>query len=234
MPPPAGEKLAIAGRVWLVEEIDHKRRLVYVTEVKGKVPAYFGECPGDIDTRVLERMRQVLREQRDYPYLRKNARARLAHARRVATAAHIDTDPLINLGGDAWALFPWLGTYAFLALERVIKRRLPKDLGIKGVDVSRPYFIQFQMKATREEFLSALAEAAEGDLDPMSLLYPGEVPVFDKYDEFLPEELVRKGFAEGVLDLDGMRRRVAEWAATLPAASDGLPEDVGNNRTENA
>jgi ATP-dependent Lhr-like helicase len=234
MPPPAGEKLAIAGRVWLVEEIDHKRRLVYVTEVKGKVPAYFGECPGDIDTRVLERMRQVLREGRDYPYLRKNARARLANARHVARAAGIDAEPLVNLGGDAWALFPWLGTYAFLALERVIKRRLPKDLGIKGVDVSRPYFMQFQMRSTREEFLAELAQAALADFDPMELLYPGEVPVFDKYDEFLPPELVRKGFAYGVLDVEGMRRRVAEWAAGLPAAGAGLPEDVGNNSTENA
>ena len=38
-----------------------------------------------------------------------------------------------------------------------------------------------------------------------------EVPYFDKYDELLPKELVRKGFAEGVLDIEGMRERVREW-----------------------
>ncbi|MBO7673405.1 MAG: DEAD/DEAH box helicase [Atopobiaceae bacterium] len=210
-PPPVGEKLAIAGHVWIVEEIDHKRRLVYCTQVRGKVPAYFGECPGDINTRVLERMRQVLGEHRDYPYLRDNARARLAHARTVAINAHITSEPLVNLGGDMWALFPWLGTYAFLALERVIKLRLPAELGIKGVDVSRPYFIQFRMKANAEQFMEALATAALGEFDPLELLYPAEVPVFDKYDEYVPEELVRKGFAYGVLDVEGMRRRVIEW-----------------------
>lgn len=210
-PPPAGEKLAIAGNVWLVEEIDHKRRLVYVTQVKGKVPAYFGECPGDINTHVLERMRQVLREQSDYAYLRDNARARLLHARSVARAAHICDKPLINLGGDMWALFPWLGTYAFLALERIIKLRLPASLGIRGVDVSRPYFIQFIMKATPEEFFDTLVSEAAKNIDPLKLLYPGEVPVFDKYDEFVPPELVRKGFAYGVLDIDGMRERVLSW-----------------------
>ena len=68
-PPPVGERIAIAGHVWVVEEIDHKRHLIEATQVKGKVPAYFGECPGDINTHVLERMRQVLREDRDYPYL---------------------------------------------------------------------------------------------------------------------------------------------------------------------
>ncbi len=36
LPPPPGERLAIAGHVWLVEEIDRKRHLVYVSRVKGK------------------------------------------------------------------------------------------------------------------------------------------------------------------------------------------------------
>jgi len=211
MPPPAGEKLAIAGSVWIVEEIDRKRRLVYVSQVKGKVPAYFGECPGDIATRILERMKGVLDEQATYPYLQENARARLAHARHVARAAGTVRAPLVNLGGDAWALFPWLGTYAFMALERLIKRRLPAELGIKGIDAHRPYYIQFRMSASEDEFLSALAHAAAHAFDPIELVYPGEVPVFDKYDEYLPEELVRKGFAEGVLDIEGMRERVLSW-----------------------
>ena len=206
-----GEKLAIAGHVWIVEDIDHKRRLVYCTQVRGKVPAYFGECPGDINTRVLERMSQLLCEHKDYPYLRENARARLAHARTVALNAGIGREPLINLGGDTWALFPWLGTYAFLALERLVKLRMPASLGIKGVDVSRPYYIQFRMRAQADEFLTALKDCAADAFDPMELVYPGEVPVFEKYDEYVPEELVRKGFAYGVLDIDGMRDRVLEW-----------------------
>ena len=36
-------------------------------------------------------------------------------------------------------------------------------------------------------------------------------PVFEKYDEFLPEELVRKGFAYGILDTKGMLERVRSW-----------------------
>ena len=243
-PPPPGEKLAIAGHVWIVEEIDHRKHLVYVTQVKGKVPAYFGECPGDIHTHILERMLRVLGEHKDYPYLGDNARARLAAARKQTIAAGIagpgagmgavtpgggalramedgqDASPdvdgsvpmsLINLGGDTWALFPWLGTYAFLALERVIKLRMPAELGIKGVDVSRPYFIQFRMSADREDFLDALATVFSQEIDPMGLLYPKELPVFDKYDEYLPPELVRKGFAEGVLDVEGARARVLGW-----------------------
>ncbi|MEE8715922.1 MAG: DEAD/DEAH box helicase [Coriobacteriales bacterium] len=214
-PPPVGEKIAIAGAVWIVEEVDHRRHLIYCTQVKGKVPAYFGEDPGDIHTRVLERMRDVLGESQDlaYPYLMPNARARLAQARHMAQAAGMPGRFLVNLGGDSWALFPWLGTYPFLALERLLKIKCAGRLGIKGFDSARPFFVQFRMDADEGEFLDVVREQALADFDPMELLYPDEVPVFDKYDDFLPEELVRKGFAYGVLDVEGMRRRVAQWGS---------------------
>ena len=207
-PPPAGEKIAIAGHVWIVEEVDHKRKLVYCEQVKGKVPAYFGECPGDINTKILERMRQGLREQKSFPYLMKNAAARLQQARQSADNSGSAYKPLICLGGDMWCLFPWLGTYAFLAMERFLKLRCGARLGLKGMDSSRPYFIQFKMKVSEQEFWQILHEEAAKPLDPMELLYPGEVPEFEKYDQYVPDELVRKGFAYGVLNISEMLARI--------------------------
>ncbi|HIR53376.1 MAG TPA: DEAD/DEAH box helicase [Candidatus Onthovicinus excrementipullorum] len=215
-PPPAGEKIALAGHVWIVEEVDHKRHLIYCEQVKGKVPAYFGECPGDIHTKVLERMRRVLQEHAAYPYLMKNAVARLDQARHTAANSGVACDPLICLGGDMWCLFPWLGTYAFLALERFLKLKCASQLGLSGLDSSRPYFIQFKMKADREEFFRVLSEMEKQPLDPMELVYPNEVPLFEKYDEFLPAELVKKGFAHGILGIDEMRARIRSWQNTRP------------------
>lgn len=211
LPPPVGERLAIAGHVWLVEEIDRKRHLVYVTKIKGKVPAYFGECPGDINTHILQRMRRVLEEDTVYPYLMQNAKARLRLARHVARNAGVTNSPLINLGGNTWVLFPWLGTYAFMALERFLKQRCAERLGLRGLDSYKPYYLQFRMDATPEEFFKVLAEEAEKPLDPMELVYDGEVPYFEKYDLLLPPELVRKGFAYGVLDIQGM----LQWISSL-------------------
>lgn len=212
-PPPPGEKVAIAGHVWIVEEVDHKRHLLYVTQVKGRVPAYFGECPGDINTRVLERMRRALDEHVPYPYLQENARARLAQARHVAANGGLTKSPLVNLGGNMWCLLPWLGSYAFLALERLLKIKCAKELGLKGLDSSRPYYMTFIMAPEVDEraFYTVVANEAEALADPMELIYPGEVPTFEKYDELVPELLVRKGFAEGTLDVAGMKARVAQW-----------------------
>lgn len=214
-PPPPGEKIAIAGQVWVVTEVDHKHHLVYCEEVKGKVPAYFGECPGDINTKVLERMRESLRENKTYPYVMANAAARLEQARHTAVNSHMTEEPLINLGGDMWCLFPWLGSYAFLAMERFIKIKCAAKLGIKGVDSSRPYFIQFTMKASREDFFRTLAEEAEKPFDPMELVYPKEIPLFEKYDDFLPAELVKKGFAYGILSITEMKERIKNWNGNI-------------------
>ena len=102
-------------------------------------------------------------------------------------------------------------TYTFFALERFLKLRCGKRLGLKGLQSSRPYYMQFTMQVTEAEFFEIVREEAAIPFDALELVYPGEVPVFEKYDEYVPEELVRKGFAYGVLDVEGMKRRIADW-----------------------
>ena len=210
-PPPIGDRIAIAGHVWVVEEVDRTHHQVYCHMIKGRVPAYFGDEPGDIHTKILERMRQVLLETCDYPYLLKNAQARLMTARVDALHSGLGYRPLICLGGSMYCLTPWLGSYAFLALERFLRIRCAKRLGLKGFNSVRPYFCQFTLGVSEEEFYRVLKEEMEAGIDPMELLYPKEVPVFDKYDDILPEELVRRGFACGVLDIEGLKARISEW-----------------------
>ncbi len=210
-PPPVGEKVAIAGHVWEVLDVDHKRHLVYCRQVKGRIPAYFGECPGDLHTRVLRRMRQVLREDTRYPYLMKNAVARLNQARYTAAQSGTTDSPMISLGGRMWCLLPWVGTYAFLAMERFLKIKCGNRLGLRNFDSARPYYMQFTMSVSLEAFYRIVAEEAAKPIDPLELVYPKELPVFDKYDEFLPEELVRKGFALGVLDVEEMLSTIRGW-----------------------
>ncbi len=48
-------------------------------------------------------------------------------------------------------------------------------------------------------------------LNPLELIYRGEIPVFEKYDEPLPPELVKKGFAYDILGLEEMKARIPSW-----------------------
>lgn len=211
LPPPVGEKIAIAGCVWTVLDVDVKKHIVYCEPVKGSVPAYFGLCPGDLHTKVLERMRRALKEDAIYPYLKPSAVTRLIKTRQSAQNAKTNQEVLISLGGDMYCLLPWLGTYAFLALERLLNLKCAKRLGLRNLNSSRPFYMQFHMKASRETFFTVLFEETQKELAWSEFLYPNEVPVFDKYDEYIPPQLRRKGFALGVLDIDGMKSRVQEW-----------------------
>ena len=171
--------------------------------------------PGDIHTHVLEKMKEILTTNATYMYLMNNAKVRLAQARECFDMAKLKDRVLIHLGGNMWAIFPWLGSYAFLALERFLKIHCAKELGLKGLSPVRPYFIQFGMNVSEKEFYKIVCKKACEDIDPLSLVYEKEVPVFEKYDEFVPDELVKKGFAYGVLDIDGMKKRVREWEEFL-------------------
>ena len=110
-----------------------------------------------------------------------------------------------------WALFPWLGSYAFIALERFLKTRCKERLGLKSLSPVRPYYMTFTMQVSEGEFYRITREEAEKEIDPLELVYPDEVPLFEKYDEYVPAELIRKGFACGVLDVEGMKERVLGW-----------------------
>lgn len=140
----------------------------------------------------------------------KNAAARLSETRAMAEAAGLPDKQLINLGAKTYCLFPWTGSYAFLALERFLRLKCASRLGFKNIDSVRPYYIQFSMDVSEGDFYQILTEEAAKDFDPLDLLYPKEVPVFDKYDEYLPDDLVRKEFAYSVLDLTEMRRAIGE------------------------
>jgi ATP-dependent Lhr-like helicase len=71
--------------------------------------------------------------------------------------------------------------------------------------------MQFTLKDGETEFYQILVDEAEKPLDPLELVSPKENPVFEKYDEYVPDSLVRKGFALGVLDVEGMKQRVLGW-----------------------
>ncbi len=218
-PPPVQDKIAIAGRVWVVEEVDRSRHIVYCHPVKGIVPAYFGDEPGDIRTKILEKMHRVLASPfsgEDYPYLLPHARFRLSQAIDTAGKSGLGLKWLLPLGGNMYALFPWLGSYAFLAMERFIRIRCGARLGLKGFNSARPYYMQFTLGVSAPDFFKVLAEEIAKPLDPMELLYPKETPVFDKYDDLLPVELTRKGFAHGVLDVGKMVERVRQMCGMEP------------------
>ena len=194
-PPPVGDRFALAGRVWEVEELDIKRRLIYVKSVEGKMEVSWPGDYGEINTRILQRMRRVLEEDTVYPYLKPNAAHRLEVARHLAANTGMLQHSLIHLGGYSWCLFPWLGTRSFRTLRRFIAQNAAQ-FKITGLDFEGCCYMTFRMERGNDyELIKSLCDRAGNCIDCQSLVSESELPVFDKYDEYIPGELLRRAYS---------------------------------------
>ncbi len=210
-PPPVGDRFALAGRVWEVEELDIARKLIYVKQVEGKMEVSWPGDFGEIHTRILQRMRQVLAEDTVYPYLKPNAQKRLEVARHVARNTGMLEHSLVSLGGYTFCLFPWLGTRSFRTLRKFLVRHAG-NFKVSNVEFEGCYYLTFRMERGNDyDLLSHLGHIVETEgIDCADLVRTGETPLFEKYDEHIPGDLLRRAYATDRLRADEAERRITE------------------------
>ncbi len=208
-PPPVGDRFALAGRVWEVTETDLSRRLIFVKAVEGKMEISWPGDSGEIHTRLLLRMREILSCEKTYPYLGENAAARLAHARRVAKIAGMDKRLVVPLGGQSYVLFPWLGTRPFRTMRRFLQK-YAGELGLSDIQGVGCCYITFKAKGEGATLPARIREILLRDgLSTEALVFEGECPVYDKYDDFIPPELLREAYAVDRLSAKEVLERFA-------------------------
>ena len=208
-PVPVGDRFALAGRVWEVKEVDVPRKLIFVKGVDGKMEVSWPGDGGEIHTKLLLAMRDVLLGDKQYAYLGDNARQRLDNARAVAQNAGMDKSCVVFLGGQSYVFFPWLGTRSFRTMRRIMQRNAG-ELGISDIQSQGCAYITFKAKDKRagEDLLAAIGNIIERDgLDTEQLVGDGECPVYDKFDEYIPPELLRQAYAaDRLLDIEIIER----------------------------
>ena len=202
-PPPVGDRFALAGRVWEVKEVDIKRRLLFVVKVEGKMEISWPGDSGEIHTKLILAMKDVLFNGKDYAFLGVNARERLENARSVAKNAKMDKNMVVFLGGQSYVMFPWLGTRSFRTLRRFLQK-YASELGISDIHSEGCCYIRFKAKEDAgKNILSGIRDIIMRDgLKTENLVKEGECPVYDKYDEYIPPELLREAYAKDKLFAD--------------------------------
>ena len=206
-PPPVGDRFALAGRVWEVEELDLTRKLIYVHPIPGKMQVAWPGDYGEIHTKVLEKMFKILTVDTEYPYLKANAKERLAAARRVFCNAGMAQTMLISLGGNTKCLLPWLGTRSFRTLRKYLQMNA-SYFGIYGLEYDGCYYMTFKCENDANELLQMIQRKITNDtIETIDLVGKGECPIFEKYDPCIPPELLRRAYAADKLRTDEMKRR---------------------------
>lgn len=201
--PPPGYSMALAGRSWRILEVDTKHKAVYVELIKGKSDTLWLGSGGDVHTRILQKMHDVLKSHEIYSYLRPNAVQRLERARRLARESGLLRSIVLSAGGDSLFVLPWLGSKQFRTIARALKLTLAEPLRLRKIVSTEPYYLSVAGEADANDLSSELMHLAQNPPEPFSLLEKEEAPYLGKYDEFIPPELLRKAFAVDGLDVLG-------------------------------
>ena len=156
-------------------------------------------------------MRRVLEEDVVYPYLKPNAAHRLEVARHLARNTGMLEHSIVHLGGYSWCIFPWLGTRSFRTFRKFLAAHA-YEYKISGIEHEAGAYITFKMEKGNDYILArGLAEAVQRNgIDPLSVIASAENPVFDKYDEYLPNSLLQKAYAADKLDPREAEKRILE------------------------
>ncbi|HEY9849052.1 MAG TPA: DEAD/DEAH box helicase [Leptolyngbyaceae cyanobacterium] len=203
MPPAIGKRFTLAGRTWEVIDIEPKARTLWVKQVEGIASiAWRSNSSVNIHTRILQRMRQVLLEDKEYSFLQKGAKERLKVARQVARNAGLDKTNILLLENKSYCIFPWLGTVGFRTLERLLNLFGRELLDIKSIGGLSPYFLTVKVgKNQSQDFGKGVVALCQQGISTEDLVAASEAPKIQKYDEFIPPELLRKAFAIDYLDM---------------------------------
>jgi len=206
-PVPPGERFALAGRTWEVVDVVTEQRVLVVRRVTGGLKTHFTGAGGpSIHDRIVERMRRVLQEDVVYPYLTERACARLGTARHLARTLGITSGPtLLPLGGDKLALLPWGGT----KIVRTLAFRIMQT-GDLTVARNNFYLTLTAAPGTSATAVNTLIGSAAEPWNATQIAERVERTfcMVAKYDEFLPDELLRKSFGAEQLDVVGARTRL--------------------------
>jgi ATP-dependent Lhr-like helicase len=191
--PPAGQVLILAGKRWLVQEIDAMSKTVWVSPAKGgKGPVFLGNG-GELHSRVVQEMKAVLLETEVPPYLDSPARELLAAARHVAGKIGLGKSNLIEVpGGLRW--FPWVGTRCL--------RTLSIFADLNGITCETDRLSIYLPLETRERFSDLIQQALSSGID-VSVAGARVTPrIVEKFDEYLPDDLLIKACAIERLAID--------------------------------
>ena len=197
--PGEGEFLLLAGRRWRVNLIDHSGKRVAVVPARGwKQPRFAGGIAG-LHPMVAQRMARLLTEETGYPFVNATGAELLARARQTYARAGLDEDDVVvGFNGIEW--FPWQGSRVLLTLELCAK--------VGGLKTERDDLCLRYQKLSADEFTAHRAAIADGKFTADQLVRLVPDLARDRFDEHVPEGLLREAYIAEVIDL-GTAKSVA-------------------------
>ncbi|MDY7093090.1 MAG: DEAD/DEAH box helicase [Acidobacteriota bacterium] len=186
------QPLVFAGRRWKVAAIDLESKVADLIPAHGSNPPIFGGGPIGVADLVRRRMRRIYQSPEVPIYLDQGARKLLEEGRKTYAELDLRSQRLIELG-DATLLFPWVGDGALSTLELW----LAQD-GLKVVN--HGILVEVEKLRPRKLLRTIRRLVDQGPPDGVKLAHEVAQRGAEKYDEYLPPDLLAADYASRALD----------------------------------
>ena len=202
---PVGTRFALAGRTWETVDVNAKSKVIFVKSVPGIALVDWNvDFEADIHTVLVQKVRSILDEDGSYPYLSNRCVDRLVEVRYIARNSGILNNLVTHMAGNKFAIFPWVGTRQIFTLHYALLHRKI----VNTIPWMTALYLVAQFNGTAEELEDIIVEVLNSDLNMYDLPLPDKVQIDSKYNEFIPEDLLKKQFVEDYLDFEGLKRDI--------------------------
>jgi ATP-dependent helicase Lhr and Lhr-like helicase len=200
-----GTCLMLGGQLWEVIEIYPEQKQVMVKRARDAHDVLFeGTGVPEMHPRIAKKVFEILCDNEEPGYLSTLAVTRLKESRRLFSDLELTTNNYIE-GENCWVVFPWTGTKIARTLALLIKEsgyqsEFPNMLFPWVMVVKRP-----APSTSWKSLLITLQEKAleiENDFKLISNI-PDQLLRIYKFDQYLPEDLIRKRAAADWVDWNG-------------------------------
>jgi len=190
--------IIFCGRRWRVLDVNHERAIISVAPSRSGAPPIFGGGAGEVDPAIAAEMHTIYEGEDTPAFLDEDARSLLSQARHSYRELGLFRTRSVQIDGRTY-LFPWTGTIAANTLLLALRRA--------GYTASlRHTVIEIEGSSTNE-VLSALSKFAAGDPPASVELAAGLANLTrEKFDRFLPRDLLIDGIATDRLDAKSIPR----------------------------
>ena len=215
-----GSLLIFTGRRWRVVDVDTKSRVIELTRSSGGRPPMFSGGGAEVADLVRQRMRSLYESNVVPAYLNAPAQVLLDEARASYRRLLLGERELVGWGADT-LVFCWRG-------DRILNT-LAIALNQAGLRVSIGGVALTVTGATTADVLDTVAAIlAEPQPAPEALAASVPIKEREKYDQYLSDDLLNRGYAAANLDVPGAWETLRHLAVTQVIESTESSWDQGN------
>ncbi|UQN08764.1 hypothetical protein [Deinococcus sp. QL22] len=184
-------------------ELDEKRQQVFVSWERQRTKTSWDGSGGERHDRVVQKMREVLSSDSDFPSLQPAARTRLAAARTLARNTGLLSHALHAVNARKTLLLPWQGTQTHQTLRAIMTLLLARQSTPGAAENDTPFGLMLGLGAA--EVMDLLRKLPSEDALREGLLEAArtqdEPTGPNKFDPPVPHELLAEAQIADVLNL---------------------------------